>query len=318
MSQGFSDNSWIGVGGEVTLGTLVTRTKFHPHHGESLKISGFGSESRATLYGTSQNRKGKPKRSADGEINLDFAVNGMEWLLKHAMGTLNTTGAGPYTHTFALARALPTGLSIECNRDSSNIGATSSFNYQGCQIAKLTLKHAPGEFLSAALTIIGVGNDTLATVSTPTFATFVGFDWDGLTMTVDAVSQVIMSLDELTIDNNLNSDRYQMGQQYRKGFGRAGQRKITGKIMCEFDSLTAANYYRSGNGGPHALIFTWAAGSSGLVITIPAAYFTSGEPVVEEAGPIKLPLEFEAYINSADGDELTAVLTNDTVGTGIP
>lgn len=320
MSQAFSDNTWFGVGGESTLGTAVSRTKFHEFHSESVKQDGYGLEPRNNLYGTSQSRKGAMKRSSDGDIEVDFQVNGMEWLFKNAMGSLATTGTNPYTHTFSLARALPTGLTVEVNRDATNIGGSSSFNYPGCNIGKLSLKHSPGEFLKGTISLVGQGLETLVAPSSASFATFAGFDWGEFSVTVDGTALSINSLDELTIDNNLSTDRYAMGAVTRKGFGRAGQRKITIKMTAEFDSLTALNYYRNSGGGPHAIVLAWANAAllATFTVTLPVVYFTAGGPTAGDAGPLVLQLEGTAYVSSAQNDEMTAVLVNSTVGTGIP
>lgn len=309
MPQGFGDNSWIAFGVESTYGTPVTRTTFFEFMNESVKLD-QGREAHSSLRGRSRNRRGQKKHSVAGAVETQMQVNGMELLLKHAIGSDTITGTNPYTHTFALTRALPVGLSVEVNRDASNIASNSSFLYDGCQISKMTLKHAVGDFLMATWDLIGEGDASNVAVTSPTFATFLGFDWPDFTCTVNSVLTPIRSLDELTLDNNLAEDRYNLGANKRKGLGGNGNRSISGKITLEFSQLAELTLFRSQTNC--AIAFVWSNGANSLTITLPNVEFTEGDPVTANAGPILITLGFDAYISSVEGDELSAVLVNTT------
>lgn len=310
MSQATADNTWFGVGVESTFGTPVARTKFFEFNSESVKLDG-GMIAHSSLRGRSQNRRGKKKNSVAGTIEMPLQVDGAEVILKHAFGACVTSGAGPYVQTITLTRALPVGLSLEINRDASSIGGSSSFLYDGCQINKLTLKHSPEDFLMMSLDIVGEGDSSLVSVSTPSFATFVGWDWDGFAATINSVAVLLRDF-EITLDNNLATDRYNLGSLKRKGLGPAGKRKVSGKFNVEFASLTEMNYWRGATTGPGSMVCTWTNGTSTLVLSVANPIFIEGEPVVGGDGPILVPLAFEAYISSADNDELSIILTNST------
>jgi hypothetical protein len=313
MAQGFGDNSWVGFGVESTYGTPVARTTFFEFMSEGVKLD-QGREARSSLRGRSRNRRGQKKHAVAGSIETQMQVNGMELLLKHAIGSDVITGTNPYTHTFSLTRALPVGLSLEVNRDSSNIGATSSFLYDGCQISKMTLKHAVGDFLKVTWDLVGEGDSSLVAVSTPTFAVFTGFDWPDFVCTINSVNVNVKSLDELVLDNNLATDRYNLGANKRKGLGGNGNRSISAKITVEFASLVELNYWRAQNN--YAVSLQWsaviAAQTCALTINFLNAEFTEGEPNVSDAGPITLQLAFDAYISSVEGDEIAVTLINTT------
>lgn len=309
MSQGYGDNSWVGFGVETVYGTPVARTTYFEFMTESVKLD-QGREARSSLRGRSRNRRGQKKHATAGAIETQVQVNGMELLFKQAIGSDVITGTNPYTHTFSLTRALPVGMTLEVNRDSSNIAANSSFVYDGCQISKLTLKHAVGDFLKATWDFVGEGDATNATVSTPTFATFLGFDWPDFTCGINSVLTPIKSLDELVLDNNLATDRYNLGANKRKGFGGNGNRSISGKITLEFFDLAALTLFRSQTNC--SIVFTWSNGANTLTITLTNVEFTEGDPTVGNAGPISITLGFDAYISSAEGDEMSVVLVNTT------
>lgn len=311
--QAFGDNSWVGFGVESTYGTPVARTTFFEFLSESIKLDA-AREFRSSLRGRSRNRRGQMKKAVAGTIEQQVAVNGMELLFKHAIGSDVVTGTNPYTHTFSLTRALPVGLTVEVNRDASNIGGSSAFVYDGCQINKLTLKHEAGDFLKATWDFVGEGDMALGTISTPTFATFTGFDWPDFALSINSVNVSVKSVDELIIDNNLATDRYNLGSNKRKGLGPNGNRSISAKITVEFASLTEMNYWLNQNN--YAVSFQWSAvigaQTCALTINFLNAEFTAGQPTVGAAGPVTLQLEMSACLSSVEGDEIAVTLINTT------
>ena len=137
----------IAFGEEATWGTEVARTV-------SQRLISTTLQTRAEytplphLVGaaTGQRVKGESfqvseKTSGDNVAVAAFEGGALGILLKHAMGTLVTTGAGPtYTHTFTLAQALPTGLSAAMQR-----GTATAEEFYGLKVASLELAVAAGE-----------------------------------------------------------------------------------------------------------------------------------------------------------------------------
>lgn len=318
MSAGFGQNCWIGTAEEVTYGTPVNPpTKFL----EVLEESIMGKQSvisKPSLRSVSQKNRVKGKKSVEGSFSFQMMYEGAERILKHAMGSVSTgmpTG-GYYTHTFALAQTLPTGLTIYVNRDGANIGANSAFQYEGCQIAKLTFKQSIEDFLTVEAEIVGEDWTNVAVVS-PTFPTFIGVDWAHTLYYQLAVGTTSLKCEdfELTLDNGLATDRYWLGSVLRKGFGRSGPRKITGKMTVEFESLAEYNFYK--NLTETDLVVRWNSGNYSLLITLPKVVFGGEDPTVKDAGPIKLPLSFEAFQNTAAHDEMSIQLSNQKDSTQI-
>jgi hypothetical protein len=305
MALGFGYGSWVGFGVESTWGTAVTRTKFYEFDSESMQFD-MGYIDKPSVRGVSAFRVVKKKKDVSGAIDFAVPYSNMELLFKHALGTNNTTGAGPYTHAITLAQALPVGLSLEVNRDAANVGAGSSWLYEGCQIDAMTLSHEPEGFLMASCEFVGEDSSNV-TVSTPTFGTFDGISWDELAVTVDG-SPVQIASYELKLNNNLAKDRFRLGSRTRKGFGRAGQREVTGTIKLEYDAKAASDYFRVNSESPVAVVFTYTSGSKTLTITI-LAYFTGKDPNVDSAGPIPLELNFKSRALT-EGSELAITFVN--------
>lgn len=318
MSQGFGFNSYVGIGEEVTFGTAVTRTKFFEVNDDSIE----GKQtlmSKPSLRGTSQDRRLQGKKDVGGSLKFPLGFEGYEKVLKHAFGTLAAvSGAGPYTHAYTLAAALPAGLTIECTKASSDIdaGTASAHIFEGCKINKMTLTQAVDEFLMASVDIIGEDWNLAAPSGAPTFPTFNGIDWSMLgTMTLAGVAIVdILKGFEFSIDNGLAGDRYLFGTRVRKPIVRNQQRKITMKLTLDYDALAEYNYFLAQT-TLIAFVATW---DNGLLTTSNKKFNISCPKVavqdpglkVSEPGPLGLELGLEAFISSAQLDEMTAYLIN--------
>ena len=311
MATGFGTNAWLGFGEESTYLTPVAPTKFV----EIMEESVAGKHnwiSRPTLRSASQNQRVRSKKSVEGGLKMNLGFEGAERLLKHAIGSLATSGVGPYTQTYSLATALPTGLTLHVNRDAASVGAGSAFQYSGCQISKLTLKQAVEDLLTAEIDFLG-GDWLNVAVATPTFPTFYQIDWEMLsTFTINSVAVNVQEF-EITIENQLANDRYKLGARTRLGLGRQGPRKISGKFTAEFDSLTTYTLYQTLS-TPVTLSVFWTNGLSAgnlKTLTITANVVLKGkDPTVKDAGPINVEFEFEAFQNAAANDELSVVLVN--------
>jgi hypothetical protein len=310
MAQGFGYESWIGVGVESTYGTAVARSKFFELASESIKFK-TGRTPKPSLRGLSADRVVPVKEGVDGSFEIQFPYSGAEVLLKHAMGAVNTSGSSPYTHEFTLADSLPVGLSVEVNRAAALIGGSSSFLYEGCQIAKWSLKQSAEEFLMFSADIVGEDSSNVA-ASSPTFATWDGAHWGEVNnISLNSTTHIsrIESF-ELNVDNALATDRYRLGSRLRKGLGRSGPREVTGSITAEFDALTLTDLYRNETAFPIEIAYL-GSGGAGMTITLPNCRLEGDDPGVESSGPIKLTLNFRAYQSAAANDELAIELINE-------
>lgn len=310
MSQGFGHAAWIGFGIESTYGTAVARTKFFEFDSESLDFkTGLTPKPSVRGVDTDLNRACKIKKDVGGTVDFAVTYSNMEVLFKHALGSNSTAGAGPYTHSITLAAALPTGLSIEVNRDAANVGAGSSWLYEGCQIDSMTLSHEPEGFLMASFEFVGEDSSN-TTISTPTFATFDGISWDELVVTLNGTTINVMSY-ELKLSNNLAKDRFKLGSRVRKGLGRSGPREVTGTLKMEYDAKAISDYFRvNSETAIGALVFTYTSGSKTLTISVPAAMFTGKDPAVDNAGPIPIELSFRGYGIISDNTSMSMTFVN--------
>jgi hypothetical protein len=310
MAIALGINGWLGFGEETTFGTPSVGTyRYLEPLDESIALKHQYISKPALRQATQKNRV-ISKKTVEGGCKFQFPWEGSEYLLKHALGAVSAvSGAGPWTRTFTLATALPTGLTVQVNRDAAAIGGSSMSVYEGCQISKLTISQGKEDFAMMAVDLIGE-DLSLAAIATPTFTSFVGVDWTQITTASLNAGNIAIEDFELTIDNGLAADRFKLGSRLRKGLGRSAARVISGKFTIEYEQLTELNSYLNLTNGM-AMSIVWT-GTSGRVmtLTLPAVVLDGAESALADPGPLKVPLAFTAYQSAAANDELNIILIN--------
>src|SRR3990167_1824724 len=153
-TAGFGHKVYVGLGEEATYGTPVTRTKFLDINSESLSLSHERVISGSlNQIGTRYLRVANGLFRIAGDVTFDVPYYDWEFILKHALGAVATTGPADfaYTHSFRITDALPTGLTVEIYRDSESfLGADDdvAFIYEGCKVNSLSLSAAIGAYRS--------------------------------------------------------------------------------------------------------------------------------------------------------------------------
>lgn len=316
MGTSFGSRCWLGIGEESTYNTPVSPSKFFEIMEESI-----GSKQNwiaiPTLRNASQSQRTKSTASVEGSFKLNLSYGGHERLLKHALGGMVTTGSGPYTQAFTLQQELPVGLTLHVNRDATNMG--TAWVYSGCQIQKLTLSMKPQSILMAEVSIIG-SDASQASVATPTFPTFEPIDWTHVSdveakAVLDAVTLPGCKEWEITIENNLATDRYGLNSRSRFGLGRNGPRKITGKIRCEVPALTVTPHqYFASLADPISVNLQTSnglAGANARSLTIAGnAVLNGSDPNTKDSGPYIAEFDLEFYSASSGNTELAITLVN--------
>jgi hypothetical protein len=159
----FGEESTAGTAVSTTVGTQVTsidiQEKLTIDPVDSLSGSGGTRNIMEVIHS---------KTDVAGSISLNayYAGGALGMLLKHALGGLSTTGAGPYAHAYSLSAALPNGLTVVVER--GNTGSDDKF--AGCKISRLTISCAAGEPMKIQAELIGM-TATARTTFTPTALT---------------------------------------------------------------------------------------------------------------------------------------------------
>lgn len=312
MSTGFGRKSWVGFANEVTYGTPVASAKFLELQEESMKLDNPVID-RPTLRQLTRVNMVPGKKSVDGSVKVQFPATGMEYLIDAAMGRAQVvTGASsPYEHAWALHPSGGTipSVALHIARDPAAIGGTSSHVYHGCMVQKLTLVQEAEDFLTAEFEFVGE-DESYEAAETPTFPTFAGFHWAQLSCSINSVVTPIKRW-ELTIENPLATDRFNLGTRTRVGLGRSGGRRVSGSIELEWSALTERAFFTGQTST--ALLFDYnISATQRLQLLMDKVYFQEAVNSVADAGPIPLKMSFDAYSTGPTFSELSIALTNAT------
>jgi hypothetical protein len=257
------------------------------------------------------------------EGSLDFRLNGTSHgqILKAALGSCVTTGAGPYTHTLKVGSTLPSY--------TAEVGYTDISQwllFTGMRCGSLGFKVNPAGFLECTSTWMGKGEHSTSPVgstmdSGPDNYTDAVFSLAGTSNTVSEGGGAIGTLlsVEFSLDNQLDGSVYTVASGGSRGDLPAGFARVSGKLEAMFDGVTLYNKAKAGTETSLAFEFVrgTGAGSAGnekLSVYLDEVYLSRAAPPIEGPTGVKLALDFIAVMeDDADASALRAVLLNSVV-----
>ena len=302
----------IGWAEETTWGTPVTVDTFAPLVSESIgfektRLESSGIISGRTILDTDQVKAGN--RTVSGDIQLEAYEQSIGTVLKHALGTVSTTGSGPYTHTITPGDLTGLGLTVQVGRPDVG-GTVRPYTFSGCKVESVELAIAAGEIATLGVSVVGkdvATNTALASVSYAAQASrpFTGIEattstWGGGALEIKQVS--------LSIANNLDADRRFLGTDTIDEPLQAELRTIDGSLEVEFSSLAlwedfASLTYRD-------LIVTATNSVESLSYTVHARR-DGVEPQVGGRGLVTTDIPYVVSGDGSDADAVTIVYTSD-------
>jgi hypothetical protein len=238
---GIGMRSYLGFGEESVFATIVPRTKFFDISSENVvktrELIESGALYRTGILGT---KVVQGQVGIAGDMEFEAQYEGWEVLAKHAFGSVQSTQQGAtaaYRHLFTIADVLPTGLSLEIYRDTSNFAseASKAFVYAGCKITSISFSSAVGELLKVSGSVLG-SNEERRTKSSEAFSTSpLAVYHQGLLKWNDVDAEVtnfrVMLNNQLDLRPKLNS-------QISREPIRNGKVECSGSFTAEFDSWT--------------------------------------------------------------------------------
>jgi hypothetical protein len=315
-TQAQGSNAQIIIEDEVTFKTkpVAGNAIILPFVSESLRMSRNLLESNSI---TSQRNARQPVRGnqeAGGEITLELSPQ-MGRIIKHVLGTVSTTGANPYSHTFKVS-ALPTGLYVE--KGFTDLDTPEYFQYTGCKINSFSLTAKAEGFIETRVNFMGAG-ETISTSSfdgTPTDLGHTPFDGFGCSIEENGSSLGVATEIDFTIENNLDGSSYVIGGAGVRYSIPAGIVKVSGTLHALFDSMTL--YNRAINNTETNILLTLikgtGTGTSGnekLTIKFPEVLLSPQSPVINGPQGVLVELPFQAYYNdSGEASSVYMVLYN--------
>jgi hypothetical protein len=239
----------------------------------------------------------------DLEINAAYQGSALGLWLKHAMGAVATTGAGPYAHAFSLAGALPAGLSLCVERGSGGLGDEELL---GCKISSFELSVAPGQVMACRMSIIGMGGSARGSDSPPGLATLYPITHKHAgQLSFDSASYTLSAF-TLRVDNNL-TPLPELGSLYSSEPQRNGFQtiEIEAELVARSDALFTASL--ASTQGDVTITFTDSTRSLAIVLHN-AVIFSYSDPI-SAFGVIKQKVVWRGLGDGSDHG-LLVTLTN--------
>jgi len=261
-----------------------------------------------------------PTKSARGDDDISGAIGTelqayMGLIFKAILGSVATTGVGPYVHTFKVGSSLPSYL-IE----RGFTGINQFFKYNGCKASRFSMDVTRKGFQKMSIDFLGA-KETVGSASfdaTPTDLGKVSFD--GLTVTTieegGATIADVVSIDGLTFDNDLDGDQFVIGGNGVREDIPEGMVKVSGTLKARFKDL--ALYTKATNDTESSLKIIWSlgdtlgsAGNESIEFKLAELVYGVSSPVVSGPKGVDVELPFEAfYDNSSEASALQIILKN--------
>ena len=318
MPTGIGNNSFVGVGEEVTYGTAVARNRFLLQNSESIAPAEQNVEA-GSIYRRGRHAlrhvQGRVEVGGDITFNPQYSSQALMIFLKHKLGAIASSQpdvtAAPtvYRHTFTPATALPTGLSIEVGKD------VLAHLHAGCKVTSIGMRFTPGEMAECTVGIMGretTSIDDSALVYTEgklMVATNTTVTWAGNAQSCRDFT--------ITIDNPLER-RYFINSRFTSEPLRSGKTRVTGSFTIELADAVLYSDFR--NLTQRALILT-ATGDTiaggyafEALFTMSVAKLVAGVAQANTEGVMTIPYSFEAFLDDNNANELSVRLQNEASG----
>lgn len=296
----------IGWVSESTVGTAVTVTKFLPFRSENIKqnINYLDTQTLSSRLTLRKTKKGTS--TVEGGFTTELPNTTLATLLKHAMGSVATTGTGPYTHTFTPGTTTALGLTVQVGRPDAS-GTVQPFTYAGCKVAEWTINATQGEIATLIVALIGMTETTATALATASYdSSWSPFVFTEASLTVAAGAENSVRELSLTGKNQINP-RFRLGSGTSKNPLGIGVREYTGTVTTDFDGLT--DYNRFVNGTEAALVATFNNGTQTLTITS-NVQFVGETPEVSGNDLLAQALPFRCLSSTSDAAAITIALVN--------
>ena len=239
---------------------------------------------------------------AGGTIETPLTYKGLGMLFKAAIGSVATTGSGPYLHTFNPTASLPS-LTIAVQR-----GTGSSEQFEGCMVSNMTIScEAGGEGRASFEIIAETATARAASIGAPGFGDGAQiFHFQSSTLSYNSETYKMRSM-ELTLDNKLERVNY-LGSKLTSEPQISDIREVT--LTATFDLEDNNLYNAQIDGTASNVVVQFTSGSDTFAITLRNAEITEYSDDINSFGRIERTATFFG-ISSGTDEAMRIEMTND-------
>jgi hypothetical protein len=244
-----------------------------------------------------------PSVDVNGSIEMPaaYASNGLGLLLEAALGSVATTGSGPYTHTFTPGASL---LSMSAAVERGVGASMGDEEFYGLKVNTFELSVTPGGVMSCKLDLIGMTSGARGGDSPPALGTYLPIlhKHAGL-LSYNSVDYKISSF-ALRINNSL-ARLDELGSEYSSEPEPTDFQSI--EVECELVARSDALYTAHKAQTASDAVITFSDGTRSMEITLHNAQITSYEDPISDPGVLKQTVVFKGTEHG-----LKVVLINDS------
>ena len=259
-----------------------------------------------TLAGTRARREGfLDNETVTGTLQAEIAPEWFGLILKHAIGTVTTTGAGPYTHTFAIG-ALPAGILFEVDHSATITGSGRYLRHSGSRINSLVMDFAQNGPATFSADILGAHT---APYAAPLDATITDYGHNGFSgfealITEGGSTLAVCKSIKVTINNNLDGDGYVIGGGGQRVQMAEGYVDVMASGSFLFTDAALMNKALAGTETSLVITLTrgsgaGTAGNEKLTITIPQGKYDKTNPEITGPAGVLVDLSLGAYLKGS-------------------
>ena len=328
----------INVKAESTYGTYVAPTRAYEFEDESFNFEPQRAEGSGLKVSA---RTGLSYRSVDtvkagsGGLTVQAATKGMGVLLDAALGTSTVTlvAGSTYQHNFQLGDS-PASLTVQKSLPRTTSGTIDPYSFLGCMVSSWSFDGSNAELpafsfdfdirnLDTAQSFAALTYPTLAAGSIYSFkdsaATYGGSVTVPTTTALATGGTAATDFRDfkLEVNNNLTTDRWNMGGAGLKSKPTVGMREITGSFTAEYEATTYRDDYLANTSKALVVTYTSAeslsTGTATLQFVLPDIKLRSAIPVANKGDLVTVEHSFTAYQTTTSAQAIYVVLrTSDT------
>ncbi|MEM0456107.1 MAG: phage tail tube protein [Nitrososphaerota archaeon] len=291
---------YLGVGKENTYGTAVAAAVWYDIIRENITVRRTTILDRDTVADRQLTKAVRGEEYVEGEVELYLNSQQIGHLLLSCLGSVVTSGTGPYTHTFFVADVLPS-LTLRSGLDSVKEKVVA-----GAVVDNLEVVAEVGKVRVRA-GIVG-RQLTLGDVSSPSFTRGEDFTHGDVTITIGDITKRPR---RMTFRMNNNLERvHVLGDHYLHSL-KPKKFEVTGSFDLDFEN--EAEYQDFLSLTPRSLNIRFERGNYRIEFDIERFVYTDAR--VEVRGRELLVASFEFVALKSDvQDAIKVTLVNDDAG----
>lgn len=278
--------------------------------GTKLYYNTFGVQKTQTLtqsnvlgQGRQRLRPGRGKIQVGGPLTAEIAAENAGLVCKHLLGSVSTTGAGPYVHEITPG-SLPIGLHVERDYGSVISGSGRFGKFTGIRIGScgFVLPEEGACFMNLQLLGADVVEASATLDASPTdngFTMFAGADW-----TLDEGGSALATATNVTFNVNNELDASVYGRAAARRGLPEGFVTITGSLSALFEDTTiTAKAFAATESSLKGIMSRGdglgSAGNESMELFVQQLEYAPTSPPIEGPNGVRQSFDFTGYLSGA-------------------